>query len=44
MLIGLSYLKKAWFAKNRSIEFELYNIKLEHINEERVSLVIKKRG
>jgi hypothetical protein len=23
MLIGLSYLKKAWFAKNRSIEFEL---------------------
>jgi hypothetical protein len=23
MLIGLSYLKKAWFAKNRSIESEL---------------------
>jgi hypothetical protein len=33
MLIGLSYLKKAWFARNRSIEFELQSIKYEHNNE-----------
>jgi hypothetical protein len=44
MLISLSNLKKVWFAKNMSIEFELYSIKHEHINEERVSLIITKRG
>jgi hypothetical protein len=33
MLIVLSYLKKAWFARNKSIEFELQSIKHEHNNE-----------
>jgi hypothetical protein len=33
MLIGLLYLKKARFARNMSIEFELQSIKHEHNNE-----------
>jgi hypothetical protein len=33
MFIGLSFSKKAWFARNKSIEFELQSIKHEHNNE-----------